>query len=301
MKKFGKFLLCLEVCLFIFGKYVSAASNPYPKMQTIDAVTTVSCTYFAWQQVYEKLGIELPRWGNAVNWYERAKKANFQVGSEARANSIAVWQNSNSIYGHVAYVLRVNGNNMVINEGGITILKHNSGTNDIEKIPYNGDGIYYNNIVPSIGSRSKTSSLIGFIYLTNEEITDTNNQSEENILEDVETNEDNNKDNNKDNNRDSNITYFTVNEQEKKRDESKDQIFNKKEKNIVQKKKAKQEEKERIKSNLKSTQMKVAELKNSKVSKEIIEEQSKNLSMLRNLNTTIFSLFLLLFKLIDIF
>lgn len=288
MKKFVKFLLCLEVCLFIFGKSVSASSNPYPKMQTIDEVTTVSCTYFAWQQVYVKLGIELPRWGNAVNWYERAKKANFQVGSEARANSIAVWQNSNSIYGHVAYVVSVEGKNMTINEGGITSLKYNQETNEVVKIPYNGDGVYYNNVVPANKDRSETSSLVGFIYLTNELPKD-NNQDKENIFQEVEINENNNTD--------KDITYSTINEQEKN-EESKKHIFNKEDKKIAKKKNVKQEE--NIKSDLKSNREKVVELKTSKTSKEIMPKQNENLLVLRNLSTAIFSLFLMLLKLINI-
>lgn len=289
MKKFVKFLLCLEVCLFILGKSVSASSNPYPKMQTIDEVTTVSCTYFAWQQVYVKLGIELPRWGNAVNWYERAKKANFQVGSEARANSIAVWQNSNSIYGHVAYVVSVEGKNMTINEGGITSLKYNQETNEVVKIPYNDDGVYYNNVVPANKDRSETSSLVGFIYLTNELPKDNNSQDKENIFQEVEINENNNTD--------EDITYSTINEQEKN-EESKKHIFNKEDKKIAKKKNVKQEE--NIKSDLKSNREKVVELKTSKTSKEIMPQQNENLLVLRNLSTAIFSLFLMLLKLINI-
>ncbi len=292
MGKFMKFLLCLGICLFIFGKSANATVNPYPKMQTIDEVTTISCTWFAWQQVYEKYGVELPRWGNAVNWYERAKKANFQVGSEARANSIVIWKNSNSIYGHVAYVVSVEGNTMTINEGGITSLKLNQETNDVIKIPYNGDGIYYNNVVPSIGNRSNTSSLVGFIYLKEEEIIDDNTQSKGNVSEDINIKKDIIK------NEDSDKISSSIKEQEIK---NKEQIANKSEKNIVKKKNAKKEEKESLKDDLISCDTIGEELKISNVSKENVEKQSKKLSMLRNLSTSIFSLFLVLLKLINIF
>lgn len=168
MKKFVKFLLCLEFSFLIFYKVVNASSNPYPKIQTIDEVTTTTCTWFVWQQVNEKLGIELPRWGNAVNWYERAENNGYKVGIEAKPNSIAVWKNSNNIYGHVAYVLTVNERTMVVNEGGVTSLKLNQETKKLEKVPYNGDGIFYNNVVSLSLQRSETS-LIGFIYLLDDE------------------------------------------------------------------------------------------------------------------------------------
>lgn len=165
-----KFLLCIFGSLLVFNNSVKAETNPYSKMQTINSVTTVSCTWFAWQQAYEKLGVELPRWGNAVNWYERASDKGYKVGSIAKPNSIAVWKNSSNIYGHVAYVVSVNNNSMIINEGGITTTEYDNTTNETKIIPFNGDGIYYNNVVSLSLNRSETSTFLGFIYLANEDI-----------------------------------------------------------------------------------------------------------------------------------
>lgn len=193
VSKVIKFLVCLLGVLFVFIDIANAETNPYNKMQTIEGVTTVSCTWFAWQEAYEKTGVELPRWGNAVNWYERAKIAGYSVGSTAKVNSIAVWQNSNNVYGHVAYVVSVNGENMTINEGGVTILAVSKETNEVIKTPYNGNGVYYGNVLSVSNKRSETSFLLGFIYLSNEEenLNNQNNESEELVLVEENTKEEN--------------------------------------------------------------------------------------------------------------
>lgn len=57
-------------------------------------------------------GVSLPAWGNAKTWYNLAKNACFEVGSEPRNNSIIVWDITE--YGHVAYVEKVSGDYMYI-------------------------------------------------------------------------------------------------------------------------------------------------------------------------------------------
>lgn len=57
-------------------------------------------------------GVSLPAWGNAKTWYNLAKNAGFEVGSEPRNNSIIVWDITE--YGHVAYVEKVSGDYMYI-------------------------------------------------------------------------------------------------------------------------------------------------------------------------------------------
>ena len=57
-------------------------------------------------------GVSLPAWGNAKTWYNLAKNAGFEVGSEPRNNSIIVWDITE--YGHVAYVDKVSGDYMYI-------------------------------------------------------------------------------------------------------------------------------------------------------------------------------------------
>ena len=68
----------------------------------------------------------------------------------------------------VAYVVAVNGDNMLVNEGGITTIIRNQETNEIEKIPYNGNGIFYNNNMPISKKRNEFTYLLGFIYLIDE-------------------------------------------------------------------------------------------------------------------------------------
>ena len=140
----------------------SAASNPYGKWQTINGVTTVRCTYYAWQQAYDNTGVALPMLGNGCQWYDNAKKAGYSVGTTAKAKSIAVWGScTNNSYGHVAYVVSVNGSKMTVNEGG------------------RSDATSTNGIVngfscgSTIGSKRYSGSpLIGFIYLDSTSVTD---------------------------------------------------------------------------------------------------------------------------------
>ena len=158
-----KYLCCgilILTILAVMPLSASAATNPYPNSQTIDGITTIPCTYYAWQQAYDNIGVAMPNFGNAKNWYTGASNAGYSVGTVAKPKSIAVW--SGGTYGHVSYVVSVNGSKMTVNEGGM----HNaSGTG-----AYNGTGIYNGNVVNSVVGQQKgngsTKVLIGFIYLT---------------------------------------------------------------------------------------------------------------------------------------
>ena len=140
----------------------SAASNPFGKWQTINGVTTIRCTYYAWQQAYDNTGVALPMLGNGCQWYDNAKNAGYSVGTTAKARSIAVWGScTNNSYGHVAYVVSVNSGKMTVNEGG------------------RSDATSTNGIVngfscgSTIGSKRYSGSpLIGFIYLDSTPSTD---------------------------------------------------------------------------------------------------------------------------------
>ncbi|MBR6510164.1 MAG: CHAP domain-containing protein [Clostridia bacterium] len=119
------------------------------------------CTRYAWQQTYDRLGIALPNWGNAINWLDRATSAGYSTGSVAKANSIAVWKSSAHSYGHVSFVTAVNGNYMTVNEGGMT---NSSGG------AANGTGIVTGSTVSSVVGTKKSAysscTLLGFIYLS---------------------------------------------------------------------------------------------------------------------------------------
>ncbi len=126
-----------------------AASNPYPKTQTFNGVVSTPCTRVAWQEAYDRLGIALPGWGNAVDWYRNAANAGYQVGSEAKPNSIAVYSGFQG-YGHVAFVVSVSDETMHVVE--------NKGS---------GEGKTEGNRSKGIGSGEASDLyLIGFIYIT---------------------------------------------------------------------------------------------------------------------------------------
>ena len=142
------------ICLFpALMPKANAASNPYPTSQTVGGVVTIPCTYYAWQQAYDRLGIALPAWGNAINWYDNAARAGYSVGATPRANSIAVWSSSSHGYGHVAYVTAVNGSQMTVNEGGRTDATANGGIVNGQTLP------------STVGVKWYGRTLIGFVYL----------------------------------------------------------------------------------------------------------------------------------------
>ena len=156
MKRIKILLIALLVVICILPNCVqtaSAAYNPYPTTQTIHGVTTVPCTWYAWQQAYERLGIALPAWSNAITWYNSAANAGYSVGTTPQANSIAVWSVSSHNLGHVAFVTAVNGSNMTINEGGRSDLAANGGIKNGQVLP------------STVGTTWYGRTLIGFIYL----------------------------------------------------------------------------------------------------------------------------------------
>ena len=126
-----------------------AASNPYPKTQTFNGVVSTPCTRVVWQEVYDRLKVALPGWGNAVDWYRNAANDGYQVGSEAKPNSIAVYSGYQG-YGHVAFVVSVSDETMYVVE--------NKGS---------GEGKTEGSRSKGIGSGEQSELyLIGFIYIT---------------------------------------------------------------------------------------------------------------------------------------
>lgn len=160
-KKLVILLLSIVVVALIFVLPINAATNPYGQWQTIGGVTTIRCTYYAWQQAYDRTGVALPNFGNAINWYDGARNAGYSVGTTAKPNSIAVWSTSSHSYGHVGFVVSVNGSKMTVNEGGMTNSNGQAA---------NGNGIIngasYNNTVGQPKYSGSGTILKGFIYLT---------------------------------------------------------------------------------------------------------------------------------------
>ena len=160
--KFISKLLVVLICFMAFGFVGLAQSNPYGKYQDLYGVKTIRCTWFAWQEAYDKAGVALPGWGNAQTWYNSAALAGYAVGREPQANSIAVYSSSDN-YGHVAYVVAVDADGlyMTVNEAGIPTEEN--------------EGVV-------LGSRPSTTApnLIGFIYLNNVPTNNNNNISNNN-------------------------------------------------------------------------------------------------------------------------
>ena len=140
-----KILLIIILAIFLFPVKVHAATNPYGKYQNLYGITTVRCTWYAWQEAYEHTGVVLPGWGNAQTWYNSAARAGYQVGREAKPNSIVVFSSQDG-YGHVGFVVSVDGDTMITNEGGI-VTEENDG------------------IVEGMVRSTSSDSLIGYIYL----------------------------------------------------------------------------------------------------------------------------------------
>lgn len=163
MKKI-KYLSFLIISFFAFININEAASNPYGKWQTLYGATTVRCTWYAWDQAYNLGGVALPGWGNAETWYASAKKAGYSVGRVAKGNSIAVYSSSDG-YGHVAYVVSVSGNEMIVNEGGVIKNISYPCSNNSDEICYKTVPAGDNGIVNNSHVTTEDGSLIGFIYL----------------------------------------------------------------------------------------------------------------------------------------
>lgn len=189
MKKINYLLFLLILLLIIFiPKSGVAASNPYKNSQTIDGLTTVPCTYVAWREAYDRMGVALPMWGNAVNWYNNAKNAGYLVGSEAKVNSIAVY--SGGCCGHVSYVIEVNEDEMTVIQGGYSSYKYDENgypvldeNGNYIYVAYNGDGICYDCIYSTkVGSTAANRILVGYIYLDDAPKIPITNNSDNNSL-----------------------------------------------------------------------------------------------------------------------
>lgn len=171
MKKLILFAILLFV---IFINPVYAVTNPYGKYQDLYGITTVRCTWYAWEQAYEHTGVALPGWGNAQSWYNSAINAGYKVGSEARANSIAVWSSSDG-YGHVGFVVSVEGDLMTVNEAGIVTDENEGIVNGSRKYTTAGNliGFIYLDEVPTKNNSSNNNT-------TNNKVDTTNNETKAN-------------------------------------------------------------------------------------------------------------------------
>ncbi len=146
MKKAFKFF-CVFVFLIFSPFVVQAKSNPYPKMEeSLFGGEIINCTWYAWQQAKERMGVELPLWYYVETWYSKAEKAGYSVGKEPKVDSLMIWDYGEGFGGHVSYVIGVNGDSVTYIEGGS---------------PMTEDGI--NQDTMTLGMMKEF--LVGFIYL----------------------------------------------------------------------------------------------------------------------------------------
>lgn len=145
MKKIFRVLLTVFM-LVMFIPIAAKAGNPYP-VGGIDGsgAQWSNCTWSAWELTKSNLGIELPSWGNAGQWYTNATRAGYNLGRAPAGHSIKVTA------GHVAYVTEVSPDKsqVYVKEGGYN---YEDGTH----LRYHEGWVSAN-----------PSDLIGYIYLDN--------------------------------------------------------------------------------------------------------------------------------------
>ncbi len=141
MKKFFSLILSFVMVLSVFSGMTitaQAANNPYPYKESVNE----NCTAYCWQRTYNKLGIALPDWGWAQEWYDNAKKQGYPVSDTPSANFIAVYgpTASSGSPGHVAFVESVSGSKMKYSEGGHKGKYYSGETTWVKKGQYTDNG-----------------------------------------------------------------------------------------------------------------------------------------------------------------
>ncbi|WP_349551456.1 CHAP domain-containing protein [Leuconostoc pseudomesenteroides] len=94
----------------------NTTSYPHPQAGGTNSYPKGYCTY----GVKEMAPWVGNYWGDASNWANAAKKAGYVVNSTPEVGSVVVFQNgqggANSVAGHVAFVIGVNGNTITVKE-----------------------------------------------------------------------------------------------------------------------------------------------------------------------------------------
>lgn len=96
----------------VYEKHYKCATsgNPYGDEK--------QCTWYAWGRYRELCGEKLPSWGNAGNWFDKAKSAGYPIGTTPKPGAIACWTPAarHNDWGHVAVVESVNGNQITVSQ-----------------------------------------------------------------------------------------------------------------------------------------------------------------------------------------
>ena len=86
------------------------------------------CTWYAWGRANEKWGANVPARGNAGTWADSAIAAGWPVDSNPTVDSIAVWKGETlGGLGHVAYLERIEGDQIYITESNQRELEYTEG------------------------------------------------------------------------------------------------------------------------------------------------------------------------------
>ncbi|ORX69721.1 CHAP-domain-containing protein [Linderina pennispora] len=100
-------------------------TDDYPYKGQCDSVDPwgyyiCQCTSFVAFRVNKRLGVKFhnyykgPNWGNANTWDEAARKTGVAMNSTPNPGAVA--QTNAGVYGHVAWVAKVSGNSVVVEE-----------------------------------------------------------------------------------------------------------------------------------------------------------------------------------------
>ncbi|MBR0302835.1 MAG: CHAP domain-containing protein, partial [Clostridia bacterium] len=117
MKKILSIIFCISFIIPISIFQVSA-SYADERWQWTKGVQQERCTYRAWHEAYDRLGISLPlTWGNAGSWAINAAADGYSVDKNPTPNSIACW--NGGTWGHVAYVTDVDSYYVYYRHAGI--------------------------------------------------------------------------------------------------------------------------------------------------------------------------------------
>jgi surface antigen len=92
----------------------TSKGDPYP-CHCSSKSNTGNCTWFAWYKAKKEWNKSLPNWHDAGKWAKNAKNSGYKVTSSPDKNRIAVNTNVAG-YGHVAWVTKVKGSYVTVDE-----------------------------------------------------------------------------------------------------------------------------------------------------------------------------------------
>lgn len=142
------------------GIYIDINAYPYTYYKDIPewgkwAYTEQGCAWFATSRATQITGIQFPTIYSGSNWFNNAYSYyGFSRGQEIRENALACYDN------HVAVVEKIQGNQVIISEGGY-----------LEAGVAHGYTAIRTRNLSDMGSAGTGGNLLGYVYLTNEPVT----------------------------------------------------------------------------------------------------------------------------------